>query len=223
MELEYNSARPILKIPEYGRNVQKLIEHAITLSDREERTKMAHAIVGVMSILNPQLKELTDYKIKLWDHLFVISNYQLDVDSPYPMPSPDALQVKPSRIAYPSNKIRFKHYGKIIEQMINELDQIEDAEQKGELVKILANFMKMAYLNWNRDTVTDDMIFEHLNLLSGGKIQLDDTVKLSQSSELTMKTPARLLGGNSKSGFSRQNRSQNGGGWKKGSPKKYPN
>lgn len=222
MELEYNSARPMLKIPEYGRNVQKLIEHAISVTDREERTKMAYAIVNVMSILNPQLKELTDYKIKLWDHLFVISNYQLDVDSPYPMPSPDALKIKPSRIAYPSNKIRFKHYGKIIEMMIKEIDRIEDQSQKDEQIKVIANFMKMAYLNWNRDTVTDDMIFEHLSLLSGGKIKLDDSVKLSQSSELSLKTPSRLPG-NPKTGFSRQSRPAAGGGWRKNPARKYSN
>jgi hypothetical protein len=222
MELEYNSARPMLKIPEYGRNVQKLIDHALTLTDREERTKMAHAIVNVMSILNPQLKDLTDYKIKLWDHLFVISNYKLDVDSPYPMPSPDALKLKPSRISYPSNKIRFRHYGKIIEQMIKEVDKLEDAEQKAEQILIIANFMKLSYLNWNRDTVTDEMIFEHLNVLSGGKIQLDESVKLSQPGELSLKSTSRLLG-NPKTGFSRQNRPSAGGGWRKNPARKYPN
>lgn len=185
--MEYNSGRGPLIISEYGRNIQKMIEFTCALKDREERNTAAQAIVGVMGALNPHLRDITDFKHKLWDHLFIISNFKLDVDSPYPMPSPQTLKVKPKKVPYPSHKIRFKHYGRTMELMITELNKMEDGDSKKQLTLTLANFMKFEYLNWNRDAVEDHVIFEHLRELSKGEIILDENTKLQQTFELNTK------------------------------------
>ncbi len=194
--MEYNSGRSRLIIPEYGRHIQKLIDYAITLDDREERNKIAKAIVNVMGQLNPHLRDITDFKHKLWDHLFIISDFKLDVDSPYDPPTALTYKVKPRQVPYPSHDIRWKHYGSIIEQMISEITVMDDGPLKDQIVINLANFMKMLYVNWNKDAVTDEMIFEHLRILSGGKLKVKEDIKLQQPLEipnksLTKKIPAR--------------------------------
>ncbi len=185
--MEYNSGRSSLIISEYGRNIQKMIEYACTIKNEEERNNAAQAIVAVMGSLNPHLRDIVDFKHKLWDHLFIISNFKLDVESPYPKPSPQALKAKPKKIHYPSNKIRFKHYGKTMELMINEIRNMEDGPSKNQLSITLANFMKFQYLNWNKDTVEDQVIFDHLKELSKGDITLDENTKLQQTFEFTTK------------------------------------
>jgi hypothetical protein len=177
--MEYNSGRPHLLIPEYGRNIQKMIDYALTVEDREERNRISKAIVAVMGQLNPHLRDVTDFKHKLWDHLFFISNFKLDVDSPYPIPSAETMYRKPERIPYPSNQIRFKHYGKTVEVMIGKAIQMEDGELKEAFVCTVANFMKMAYVNWNRDSVSDELIFEQMKILSGGALTVKDNVRLN--------------------------------------------
>src|SRR5437867_1250113 len=147
--MEYNTQRNPLVIPEYGRNIQKMIEHAITLEDREERNRAARAIVAVMGYLNPQLQSVTDFKHKLWDHLFIISDFKLDVDSPYPVPSRDTFQAKPQRIPYPTNEIKYKYYGKTMTNLIMKISEMEEGEKKDQLTQNIANFMKMSYLTWN--------------------------------------------------------------------------
>jgi len=190
--MEYNSGRNRLIIPEYGRHIQKLIDYAISLEDREERNKIAQAIVNVMGQLNPQLRDITDFKHKLWDHLFIISDFRLDVDSPYEKPTALTYKVKPHSIPYPELDIRFRHYGRIIEHMIREICDIEDGPKKEQLVLNLANFMKMLYVNWNKDSVSDEVIFEHLKILSKGKLQVKEDTKLQQPVEIPYaKTPAK--------------------------------
>lgn len=177
--MEYNSSRPHLIIPEYGRNIQKMIDHAVGVEDREERNKVARAIVTVMGQLNPHLRDVTDFKHKLWDHLFFISDFKLDVDSPYPIPSAETMYRKPNRVPYPSNQIKYKHYGKMVEVMVDKAKQMEDGDMKDAFVETLANFMKMAYVNWNRDSVSDELIVEQLRILSGGKLTLRDSFRFS--------------------------------------------
>jgi hypothetical protein len=177
--MDYNTSRPHLTIPEYGRCIQEMVEYTVTLPDREERTKAAKTIVNAMAILNPQLKDMTDYRHKLWDHLFIISDYKLDCDSPYPMPERELAEAKPKRLPYPQKDIKRRHYGSIVEQMIREAVNMEDGEQKQQVVEMIANFMKMSYLTWNRDTVSDDLIKDQLTELSAGKLSLSEEVKLS--------------------------------------------
>lgn len=181
--MEYNSGRNKLVIPEYGRNIQKLIEYAITLEDREERNKIAKAIVSVMGQLNPHLRDITDFKHKLWDHLFIISDFRLDVDAPYEKPTSLTYKVKPRSVAYPASDIRFRHYGRIVEQMIKEVKDLEMTPQREQMIINIANFMKMLYVTWNKDSVSDEVIFEHLRILSGGKLTVKEDTKLQQAVE----------------------------------------
>ncbi|MCW3086098.1 MAG: hypothetical protein JWP12_3464 [Bacteroidetes bacterium] len=172
--MEYNTALPKMIIPEYGRNIQKMIDFAITVADREERNKVARAIIDVMGQLNPHLRDVTDFKHKLWDHLFIISDFQLDVDSPYPKPTRETFQTKPEILKYPSNDIRYKHYGKTVEHIIAKAKEYPEGEERNELVNQIANLMKRSYLNWNRDSVNDEVILKQLTELSKGQLVLAD-------------------------------------------------
>ena len=180
MELEYNSSRNKLVISEYGRHIQKLVEHALTLKDKEKRQKMANGIIDIMGELNPQLRDVADFKHKLWDHLFVISNFELDVDSPYENPIIEKLFEKPEPLAYPNSKIKYNHYGKVIELMIDEAIKMEDQELKSKLVIAIANQMKKSYVNWNLDTVEDEIILNQLTKLSKGKLSVPEGTELSK-------------------------------------------
>lgn len=177
--MEYNTSLPHLKIPEYGRNVQKMIDFACSVEDREERNRVAKAIIDVMGQLNPHLRDVSDFRHKLWDHLFIISDFKLDVDSPYPKPSKETFQTKPDRVNYPHNDIEFKHYGKIVEQLIEKAISMEEGEMKDALVESIANLMKRSYQMWNRDSVSDEVIAEHLQVLSKRKLKLKENMKLS--------------------------------------------
>jgi len=180
MELEYNSSRNKLVISEYGRHIQKLVEYAITLKDKEERQKMANGIIDIMGELNPQLRDVADFKHKLWDHLFIISNFELDVDSPYEKPVIEKLFEKPEPLAYPNSKIKYNHYGKVIELMIDEAIKMEDQELKSKLVIAIANQMKKSYVNWNLDTVEDEVILNQLTKLSKSKLSVPEGIELSR-------------------------------------------
>jgi hypothetical protein len=181
--MEYNSQRSKMNISEYGRNIQKMIEQIMEIEDREQRNHQARAIINVMGQLNPHLRDVNDFKHKLWDHLFIMSDFKLDVDSPYPIPSAQSLARKPERLGYASNHIKFKHYGRHIEKIIEKACDLEDGAEKTALIKLIANHLKKSYLTWNRDAVTDEEIASHLQALSKGKLQLDENIKLSQPSE----------------------------------------
>ncbi len=181
-DFDYNTQRPQMRIPEYGRNVQKMVEYCMAIADPSERNKVAQAIITVMGQLNPQLRDVEDFKHKLWTHLFVISDFQLDVDSPYPRPTREEFTEKPARLVYPRKNIRFGHYGKSIELLIQKACEYPTGEEKNALTLAIANLMKRSYLTWNRDSVTDDVIFAQLAELSGGKIRLEN-VTLSGSTQ----------------------------------------
>jgi hypothetical protein len=170
--LEYNSQRSHLIIPEYGRHLQKLIDQATAIEDKAERNKAAKYIISVMGSLNPHLRDVLDFQHKLWDQLFIMSDFNLDVDSPYPIPSKDILTQKPDRLKYPQNFPKYRFYGNNIKYMIDVANSWEESELKNALVLVIANHMKKCYLSWNKDTVSDEIIFEHLLELSGGKLNL---------------------------------------------------
>ena len=183
--LEYNAERPHLIIPEYGRHLQKLIEQAVALEDREERNKAAKYIISVMGSLNPHLRDVPDFQHKLWDQIFIMSDFKLDVDSPYPIPSKEKLDLKPDRLGYPQNFPKYRFYGNNIKYMIDVANKWEDGDLKNALIIVIANHMKKSYLSWNKDTVKDGVIFEHLYELSGGRINLQATEEeLSASTDL---------------------------------------
>lgn len=190
--LEYNAERSHLIIPEYGRHLQKLIDQATAITDVEERNKAAKYIIQVMGSLNPHLRDVPDFQHKLWDQLFIMSDFRLDVESPYPIPSREVLQLKPDVLKYPQNFPKYRYYGNNIKYMIDVANKWEEGEMKNALVKVIANHMKKSYLSWNKDTVKDDVIFEHLYELSDGKVNmLQSTEELLNTTDL-LRTNKRI-------------------------------
>lgn len=171
-DLEYNTEREHLIIPEYGRHLQKMVNYAKELPTKEERNKVAKSIINVMGNLQPHLRDVPDFQHKLWDQLFIIADFQLDVDSPYPIPSKEELTERPEPLKYPQNHPKYRFYGNNIKTMIDVANTWEEGELKEALVYTIANHMKKCFLNWNKDTVEDDVIFKHLYELSDGKINL---------------------------------------------------
>jgi hypothetical protein len=179
-EFDYNSTRNKLILSEYGRNVQNMVKYIVALPTKEERNRYAQVVIDLMGFLNPHLRDVADFKHKLWDHLHIISDFQIDVDSPYPKPSMEAIHLKPEPLKYPNQRIRYKHYGKTIELMIEKAKSIDDPDRKRHMVQAVANFMKMAYVQWNKDSVTDEMILNDLYMLSGGTLKLEENVNLNK-------------------------------------------
>ena len=170
--LEYNTERPHLIIPEYGRHIQKMIEKAVLLKDRDTRNKTARSIVAVMGNLFPHLRDVPDFQHKLWDQLFIMSDFQLDVDAPYEKPTPSTLHKHPERLRYPQAHPRYRFYGNVIIRMINTCVNWEKGDLREALEYSIANHMKKCFLTWNNESVDDSVVFEHLYELSNGQIDL---------------------------------------------------
>lgn len=170
--LEYNTEREQLIIPEYGRHMQKMINHAKTRETKDERNKLAKAIISVMGNMQPHLRDVPDFQHKLWDQLFIMSNFELDADSPFEKPTKELLEERPEPLKYPQNFPKYRFYGNNIKTMIDVANTWEDGELKEALLHTIANHMKKCFLNWNKDTVEDAVIFNHLFELSEGKIDL---------------------------------------------------
>lgn len=182
--MEYNINRKKLEIPEYGRNVQKMIDYALSIEDRERRNVFTKIIINTMSQINTSCKELADYKHKLWDHLHIMANYQLDVDSPYPKPTPEEQNIKPEKVQYKNSKIRFRPYGKNIENMIDKVIVMEEGEEKSLLIEMIAQQLKKSYLQWNINSCDDEMILQHFEQLSNGQLKLQEDFKLHSTRKL---------------------------------------
>ena len=180
MNFDYNTTRNELILAEYGRNVQNMVKYIIELPDREERNKYAQAVIDLMGFLNPHLRDVADFKHKLWDHLHIISGYKIDVESPYPKPTPEAALIKPEHIGYPQQRIRYKHYGKTVEVMIEKAKAVEEPQLRAAMVQGIANFMKMSYVTWNKDSVADETIFKNLRELSNGELEADENINLAK-------------------------------------------
>lgn len=171
--MEYNTTRSKLLIPEYGRNVQKMVAHMRSIEDREKRTRYAEMIIELMATLNPGLKTVEDYKHKLWDHLYYISDFELDVDSPYPAPTREEMFRKPDPIPYPQTKVQVRHFGKNLNSIIEKAIAEKDEEKKRSLTQLIGYYMKLAYINWHREPVHDDMIRNELSVLTNGQLQYE--------------------------------------------------
>ncbi len=182
--LTYNTQRPTMHIPEYGRNVQNMIEYAKSISSKEERNKAAQAIIEVMGQLNPHLRDIEDYKHKLWTHLFIMSNFELDIDSPYPLPRKELLAKKPEHVPYPKNKSKYGHFGAYTEAIIREASKIEDEDEKEYLTGILGNLMKKNYLLFHTENVENKAIASYLEELSNGKLNLDKPEELKSTRQI---------------------------------------
>jgi len=182
--MEYNTVRPRMLIPEYGRNVQKMIDFAVNLAEREERNKAAIAIIEVMGQLNPHLRDTDDYRHKLWTHLFIMSDFLIDVDSPYPIPTRNDINLKPDILKYPKNKIRYGHYGHNVQKMIDNIANLENDEEREIVTNRLANLMKKLYISYNNETVENEVILEQLVELSKGKLQLSNPEELTATHQI---------------------------------------
>ncbi|MEO7310179.1 MAG: DUF4290 domain-containing protein [Chitinophagaceae bacterium] len=173
--MEYNAAREHLIMREYGRHVQKMVDHILTIEDKVSQQAQAEGVVELMAFLNPQLKTIEDYKHKLWDHLFVISDFQLDVESPYGKPERATYKTKPDPLSYPKRKPRYNHLGKNLELVINKAMAEENAEKKSGFAHVIAHYMKLAYSNWHKELVHDDGIRQELNSITNGELEFSNT------------------------------------------------
>jgi len=194
--MDYNTDREHLIIPEYGRHVQKMVAHATSLTDKKEKEDCVNAIISYMGQLNPHLRDIPDYKHKLWDHLFIMSRFELDIDSPYDKPSPEKLAEKPEPMAYPNSSFTFSYYGKHIETMIATAIQMEKKEDKFILTGMILNHMKKCYLAWSKSSVDDQTIFKHLDKLSKGELQAHPDFKIIDDEKAAKKNTAKYTKNN---------------------------
>ena len=190
--LEYNTIREDLIIPEYGRHIQKMINYASSRETKEERNKLANAIISVMGNLQPHLRDVPDFQHKLWDQLFIMSDFKLDADSPFEKPSKEILSAKPDPLSYPQNFPKYRFYGNNIKIMIDEAVKWDSGEMKDALVLTIANHMKKCFLNWNKDSVKDQIIFDHLYELSETNIDIRDSKEELLDSALLLRSKKKF-------------------------------
>jgi hypothetical protein len=187
--MKYNTTQKRLILPEYGRNIQNMVDHCLTIEDRDQRNICANGIIGIMGNLFPHLRDVNDFKHILWDHLAIMADFKLDVDYPYEIIQKENLYKRPPRVEYGHTKIKYRHYGIILEQMIQKANEMEVGPEKDALVRMLANFMKRSYMTWNKDSVDDRKILKDLEELSDGKIVLsEDSYKLVENKEIIPRT-----------------------------------
>jgi hypothetical protein len=173
--MEYNTERNYLVMKEYGRHVQKMVEYLLTIEDKENRQQQAHGVIELMGFVNPHLKNVEDFRHKLWDHLFFISDFKLEVDSPYPIPQKETYKLKPDPLPYPKRHPKYAHLGKNLEVVINKALAEEDPEKKAGFAHAIAYYMKLAYSNWHKELVHDDTIRTELNSITGGQLEFSNT------------------------------------------------
>ena len=184
VHFDYNTQRPQLPIPEYGRHVQRMVDHCMDLEDKEQRTRTAKAIIQVIGRLNPQLRNSDNFERTLWDHLYIMSDLKLDVESPFPKPTPEELVSKPKTVPYPQSNIKFGHYGKMVQRMIDQCAAMEPGSDRELYTMVIANHMKKQFLVWNRDTVPDPVILKDLGDMSKGQLKLNSETQLAATADL---------------------------------------
>ena len=201
IKLYYNTEVEKLRMPEYGRLVLDMVEQIKAIPDRAKRTQQAQAVVKVMELLNPQVHQQENYAQKLWDHLFIIADYDLDVDSPYPKPVPEVVNSRPDPIPLNTKPIRARHYGRNIESILDLIAGEPEGEVRTAMIRALAIYMRQQYLSWNKDTVQDETIFQDIERLSGGRVKVPEGLELSKlSADVSFSRPGINLGGKSGKG-----------------------
>lgn len=174
--MQYNTQQKRMPLPEYGRSIQNMVNHALTIQDPAERQRCANTIINIMGNMFPHLRDVPDFKHKLWDHLAIMSDFKLDIRYPYEIIREENLGSKPDTIPYPSTKMRYRHYGRTLEVLIKKAIEFPEGDEKRNLVALICNHMKKDYMAWNKDTVDDRKIAEDLEELSGGKLHMDDDI-----------------------------------------------
>ena len=170
--MQYNTQRKKMKLPEYGRSIQNMVDYAVTIEDKAERQRCANTIISIMGNMNPQLRDVTDFKHKLWDHLAIMSDFKLDIDYPYEIVPQDHLESRPEIVHYPNSKIKYLHYGRTLEMLIKAACEFEEGVEKDNMIALIANHMRKSYTTWNKDVVEDQKIIDDLYQLSDGKLTL---------------------------------------------------
>lgn len=202
--MNYNSQLKALVLPEYGRHIHQMVDYAMTIENREERTRAADAIVTVMGNLFPHLRDVSDFKHKLWDHLAIMSDFQLDIDFPYALPEKENFDSKPNQVPYSENKMTYRHYGRLIEEMIGKAIEMEEGELRDHLITLLANHMRKSLFNWNKDYATDERIQNDIATLSKGELKVD--INLVKGPDIREGRAPQGAGRPRKRSFSRRNR-----------------
>ncbi|HVG11702.1 MAG TPA: DUF4290 domain-containing protein [Flavisolibacter sp.] len=213
--MEYNTTRNHLVIREYGRHIQKMVDHILTIEDRERRQRQAQVVIELMGVLNPHLKNVEDFRHKLWDHLFLISDFKLDVDSPYPIPTAEKLRRKPDPLSYPKRYPKYSHLGKNLELVITKALDEENPEKRQGFANAIAYYMKLAYNNWHKDQVHDDAIQQELTNLTKGQLEFTTTpfVKAYRASQdRDLERPSYNNGGRQQRGKFQQRSGTGGSG-----------
>jgi hypothetical protein len=209
--MEYNTTRNHLTIKEYGRHIQKMVEYVLTIEDREKRQKNAYALIELMGFLNPHLKNVEDFRHKLWDHLYLISDFKLDVDSPYPIPTKQKLRAKPDKLSYPKRHPKYNHLGKNIEIVIDKALHEEDAEKRQGLANAIAYYMKLTYSNWHKELVHDDNIQSELSAITKGELEFNSRPFIKHRLDNHREDFVSNIGKHRKSLGQRNNRNAQGG------------
>lgn len=206
--MEYNTTRSEMSMREYGRHIQKMVEYLLTIKDKEERQQQTQVVIELMGFLNPHLKNVEDFRHKLWDHLFFISDFKLDVDSPYPIPQKETYKLKPDPLPYPKRYPKYSHLGKNLEVVIDKALKETDPEKKSGFANAIAYYMKLAYSNWHKELVHDDAIRSELNNITGGELEFSNTPFIKHRNPTFERDDYRSGGNNNR----RQNfGSRNGG------------
>ncbi len=176
--MNYNTERGRLEMTEYGRNVQRMVEYLLSIEDDKKRNEQAKIVIELMGQLNPHLKNVEDFRHKLWDHIIIMSDFKLQVDSPYPVPDRDVIFAKPKRIPYPQSEFRHRHYGKNIETLIKKALEMDDEQKRQEFAEVIGNYMKLVHTNWNNETVNNHVIIGDLERMSSGVLKLTEDSNL---------------------------------------------
>ena len=203
--MEYNTQRNHLTMKEYGRHIQRMVEHVVTIQDRTIRQQQAGVVIEMMGMLNPHLKNVEDFKHLLWDHLFFVSDFRLDVDCPYPIPTRENYKQKPDPLPYPKRKPRYSHLGKNLELVIDKALLEENPEKRVGFANSIAYYMKLAYSNWHKEMVHDDGIRAELNVITGGKLEFDSTPFVKHYRQQETREGGRTNGGFGDNRFKRNN------------------
>ncbi len=211
--MEYNTTRNHLTMREYGRHIQKMVEYVLTLEDKEKRQRNAMALIELMGFLNPHLKNVEDFRHKLWDHLFLISDFKLDVESPYPIPTRETLKAKPERLAYPKKYPKFNHLGKNIEVVINKALKEENPEKRQGFANSIAYYMKLTYSNWHKELVHDDNIQTELNNITEGQLEFNNRPFVKHRTDIASdRDDFRSNTGGYRKNFGQRSNNNGGGG-----------
>jgi len=216
LQSDYNTQRDHLRIAEYGRHIQEYVAHIQSIADKDKRTQWVHNLVNIMASLNPEIKLQANYKEILWGHIFQIAQYQLDVDSPYPTPSPEIKSKKPGTIGYPTTNIRFRFYGRNLQMMVDKVSEMQEPELRQEMVNLIASFMYNSCKIWNNENLSNEVIAEHLKILSKGQLQLEGS-EITVSVDASNFQPKKFFKNNNNNtgGFNRNKNNNNSNNNKK--------